>query len=92
MQDMKETWGLFKVNDFKRCEILTYVDEGELDLEVCSIVERIPFQQTGDLVTYPWPSLYQHFYYNTRKISFTISKIRHFDIWKIEMIPNFHIR
>ena len=43
----------FQLIDFKRCELHTYVDEEELDLEVCSIVERIPFQQTGDLVTYP---------------------------------------
>ena len=34
-------------------QMLTYEDEVGLDLEVCSIVERIPFQQTGDLVTYP---------------------------------------
>ena len=33
--------------------LLTCEDEVGLDLEVCSIVERIPFQQTGDLVTYP---------------------------------------
>ena len=52
-------------------QMLTYEDEVGLDLEVCSIVERIPFQQTGDLVTYPWPLLYQHFYHNTWKF-FTI--------------------
>ena len=59
--------------------LLTYEDEVGLDLEVCSIVERIPFQQTGDLVTYPWPLLYQHFYHNTWKF-LQFQKIN--DVWR----------